>query len=85
MIREKEDEMVRAYIFIEAATGKAKEVESSVPQGLSNCKALAHSIVSGEVVVHLHCNNLDDLNTAIIDIAKKDGVEQITTCHVKTV
>ena len=76
--------MVRAYLLIETMSGKAQEVESSVPQGLSNCKALAHNIIANEVVVHLHCNSLDDLNRGVIDIAKKDGVKQISTFLLKT-
>lgn len=76
--------MVRAYILIETMPDKVQEVESSVSQGLSNCKALAHNMIANEVVAHLHCNSLDDLNRGVIDIAKKDGVKQISTFLLKT-
>jgi len=75
--------MVRAYILIETAPGKEGEVMSSVPHGLMNCLALVHGFMPGEVLVHLHCEKLDYLNTAIMDIAKKNGVKNIITLLVK--
>ena len=76
--------MVGAYLLVETATDKAREVLATVGHNLSSCIALAESIVRGEVVASLHCNDLDALNRSIMEIAKKDGVKQILTFHVKT-
>jgi hypothetical protein len=67
----------RGYVLVET-TANAGTIEQTLGHGLANCLALHDIIFGGEIVAHLECNDLASLNTAVADIAKKDGVKRAT-------
>lgn len=67
----------RGYVLVET-TANAAAIEQSLGSGLMNCLALQDIIFQAEIVAHLECNDLASLNTAVAEIAKKDGVKRAT-------
>jgi hypothetical protein len=44
-----------------------------------NCKQLVESLMSGEVIAHVECNDLESLNQALAeDLATVEGVSAVT-------
>ncbi len=67
---------VMAYLLV--TTSASLESVKASTSGLSNCKAL-YERLAGEIMVHVACNNLADLNRAITDkFAKAEEISQIT-------
>jgi hypothetical protein len=76
------EEMVRAYVLIEAKPGQTENALQSV-NGLGNCLALTHSFMGKEFVSHLHSDGPKYLNVAITeDIPKNEAVERLTVLAV---
>ncbi len=72
---------VRAYILLEAAATQTA-IESSTGSFL-NCKPLFNRIFSGEYIVHLHCNEMEDLHKAMkVNLSKAEGVSGITILRI---
>ncbi len=72
--------MVRAYLLIEADPGSGSDLLPRL-RGLSlgNCLLLAEQMMPGEIVAHLHCNDLPDVTQALAgDIAPLAGVKRAT-------
>jgi len=72
---------VRAYALIEMAadsdTGAVFEALRS--RSLMNCKQLVESLMPGEVIAHVECNDLESLNQALAeDLATVEGVSAVT-------
>lgn len=67
----------RGYVLVET-TANAGTIEQSLGHGLMNCLALQNNLYQAEIVAHLECNDLESLNTAVAEIAKKDGVKRAT-------
>lgn len=78
--------VMRAYVLIEAAVGKAKSVGEGIQKlSLGNTKVLSVDAVTGpfDVIALLESEDLDRLGTAITDgIQQVDGVQRTTTCLV---
>ncbi len=75
-------EMVRAYVLVEAKPGQVENALQSV-NGLGNCLALTHSFMGDEFVAHIHCDGPKYLNVAITeDIPKNDAVARLTVLAV---
>ena len=76
----------RAYVLIEAAVGKAKQVAEGISGiGFPNAKIVTVDAVTGpyDVIALLEADDLDHLGTAITDgIQQVDGVQRTTTCLV---
>ena len=77
---------MRAYVLIEAAVGKAKEVGEGVAKlKIPNARVVGVDAVTGpfDVIALLEADDLDHLGTAITDsIQQVDGVQRTTTCLV---
>ena len=69
-----------AYLLVEpaAGSGSGAPVEALRSLSLMNCLQLVESLVPGEAVVHLGCNDRASLNQAIGEFAEADGVGRIT-------
>jgi hypothetical protein len=72
---------VRAYVLFEMTadrdTGAVFEALRS--GSLMNCKQLVESLMRGEVVAHVECNDLESLNPALTDdLPKVEGVSGVT-------
>lgn len=78
--------VMRAYVLIEAAVGKAKSVGEGVQKlALTNTKVISVDAVTGpfDVIALLESEDLDKLGSAITDgIQQVDGVQRTTTCLV---
>ena len=76
------EEMVRAYVLLEAKPGQLQNALQSV-NGLGNCLALTHSFMGDEILAHIHCDGPKYLNTAITeDIPKNEAVARVTVFAV---
>jgi hypothetical protein len=76
------EEMVRAYVLLEAKPGQLQDALQSV-NGLGNCLALTHSFMGDEILAHIHCDGPKYLNTAIAeDIPKNEAVARVTVLAV---
>jgi hypothetical protein len=76
------EEMVRAYVLLEAKPGQLQNALQSV-NGLGNCLALTHSFMGDEILAHIHCDAPKYLNTAITeDIPKNEAVARVTVLAV---
>ena len=76
------EEMVRAYVLLEAKPGQVQNALQSV-SSLGNCLALTHSFMGDEILAHIHCDGPKYLNTAITeDIPKNDAVARVTVLAV---
>jgi hypothetical protein len=76
------EEMVRAYVLLEAKPGQLQNALQSV-NGLGNCLALTHSFMGDEILAHIHCDGPKYLNTAITeDIPKNEAVARVTVLAV---
>ena len=78
--------MMRAYVLIESAVGKASLVAEGV-KGLSlnDAKVIGVDAVTGpfDVIALLESDDLDKLGRAITDgIQQVEGVQRTTTCLV---
>jgi hypothetical protein len=75
-------EMVRGYFLIEVALDDPGATEGAL-SSLDNCKAVAENVWSSELIVHIQCNNLHDLNKAVIEnMSKAPGVSRLTTLAI---
>jgi len=78
--------IMRAYVLIEAAVGKAKSVSEGVAKlKFSDAKVMSVDAVTGpfDVIALLESDDLDKLGRAITDgIQQVDGVQRTTTCLV---
>jgi len=84
---ERRQEMVmRAYVLIESAVGKAKNVGEGVQKlNLKDASVVSVDAVTGpyDVIALLESDDLDKLGRAITDgIQQVDGVQRTTTCLV---
>src|SRR5437773_1754060 len=78
--------MMRAYVLIESAVGKANNVSEGV-RGLTfdDTQVISVDAVTGpfDVIALLESDDLDKLGRAITDgIQQVDGVQRTTTCLV---
>ena len=78
--------MMRAYVLIESAVGKANNVSEGV-RGLTfdDTQVVSVDAVTGpfDVIALLESDDLDKLGRAITDgIQQVDGVQRTTTCLV---
>ena len=74
--------MVGAYVLLETPSGL--EAVRSSSGSFSNCKPLFHVIFTGEILVHIHCNDVHDLNEAITrNLSKVEGVSRITILRIR--
>jgi DNA-binding Lrp family transcriptional regulator len=78
--------MMRAYVLIESAVGKASTVAEGVRKlTFSDAKVVSVDAVTGpfDVIALLESDDLDKLGRAITDgIQRVDGVQRTTTCLV---
>ena len=75
-------EMVRGYFLIEVALDDPGATEDAL-SSLDNCKAVAENVWSSELIVHIQCNSLQDLNKAIIEnMSKAPGVSRLATLAI---
>ena len=78
--------MMRAYVLIEAAVGKANAVGEGVKKlNFPDAKVISVDAVTGpfDVIALLESDDLDKLGRAITDgIQQVDGVQRTTTCLV---
>ncbi len=78
--------VMRAYVLIESAVGKAKVVGEGVQKlVVKDAKVLSVDAVTGpfDVIALLESDDLDKLGRAITDgIQQVDGVQRTTTCLV---
>ena len=76
------EEMVRAYVLLEAKPGQLQNALQSV-NGLGNCLALTHSFMGDEILAHIHCDGPKYLNTAITeDIPNNEAVARVSVLAV---
>jgi DNA-binding Lrp family transcriptional regulator len=78
--------MMRAYVLIESAVGKANNVSEGV-KGLTfdDARVISVDAVTGpfDVIALLESDDLDKLGRAITDgIQQVEGVQRTTTCLV---
>jgi len=66
----------RAYVLIE--TAPTATLRESLENNLQNCKALLANIYPHEIIAHLECNELADINIAVAQMAKDAGVIRAT-------
>jgi DNA-binding Lrp family transcriptional regulator len=78
--------MMRAYVLIESAVGKANTVAEGVTKlKFPDAKVASVDAVTGpfDVIALLESDDLDKLGRAITDgIQRVDGVQRTTTCLV---
>jgi DNA-binding Lrp family transcriptional regulator len=78
--------MMRAYVLIESAVGKANTVAVGVAKlSFADAKVVSVDAVTGpfDVIALLESDDLDKLGRAITDgIQRVDGVQRTTTCLV---
>ena len=78
--------IMRAYVLIESAVGKANAVAEGVKKiSFSDSKVVSVDAVTGpfDVIALLESDDLDKLGRAITDgIQQVDGVQRTTTCLV---
>ena len=78
--------MMRAYVLIESAVGKANSVGEGVKKlSFSDANVLSVDAVTGpfDVIALLESDDLDKLGRAITDgIQQVEGVQRTTTCLV---
>ncbi len=78
--------MMRAYVLIESAVGKASGVADGVSKlSLNDTKVVSVDAVTGpfDVIALLESDDLDKLGRAITDgIQQVEGVQRTTTCLV---
>jgi len=76
------NQMVRAYVLLE--TPASLEAVQSSSGSWSNCKPLFNRIFTGEILVHIHCNDIHDLNEAITrNLPRVEGVSRITILRIR--
>ena len=74
-------QIVRAYVLLETPV-KLETVKAS-NGGMSNCKPLFHRIFSGEILVHVQCSDMKDLNKAITDqLSQTEGLTNMTIMRI---
>ena len=68
-----------AYLLAEIARGGevGAAIEALRSLSLMNCLQLVESLVPGEAIVHLACNDPASLNRAIGDFAQVEGVARL--------
>jgi len=78
--------MMRAYVLIESAVGKANAVGEGVRKlTLNDARVISVDAVTGpfDVIALLESDDLDKLGRAITDgIQQVEGVQRTTTCLV---
>ncbi len=78
--------MMRAYVLIESAVGKANTVAGGVAKlSFADAKVVSVDAVTGpfDVIALLESDDLDKLGRAITEgIQQVDGVQRTTTCLV---
>lgn len=78
--------MTRAYVLIESAVGKAKNVAEGVQKlQFPDARVLSVDAVTGpfDVIALLESDDLDRVGRAITEgIQRVDGVQRTTTCLV---
>ena len=78
--------MMRAYVLIESAVGKANTVAVGVAKlSFADAKVVSVDAVTGpfDVIALLESDDLDKLGRAITEgIQQVDGVQRTTTCLV---
>ncbi len=78
--------MMRAYVLIESAVGKASSVGEGVKKAsFADAKVLSVDAVTGpfDVIALLESDDLDKLGRAITEgIQTVEGVQRTTTCLV---
>jgi hypothetical protein len=72
--------MVRAYLLIDVdpttGSGLLQRLKSL---SLGNCLMLAEQMVPGEIIAHVHCDDLPDVTRALVeDISRLAGVKRAT-------
>jgi hypothetical protein len=74
-----------AYLLAEIAAGSDPGAALEALRGLSlmNCLQLVESLVPGEAIVHVACNDLASLNQAIGDFATVENIARVTVWTVK--
>ena len=84
--KEAEPEMMRAYVLIESAVGKANTVAEGVKKlRFDDADVTSVDAVTGpfDVIALLESDDLDKLGRAITDgIQQVEGVQRTTTCLV---
>jgi hypothetical protein len=72
--------MVRAYLLIDVdpTTGSGL-LQRLKTLSLGNCLMLAEQMVPGEIIAHVHCDDLPDVTRALVeDISRLAGVKRAT-------
>lgn len=75
-----------AYLLAEFATGSdgGAALEALRSLSLMNCLQLVESLVPGEAIVHVACNDLASLNQAVVDLARVSDIAQLTVWTVRS-
>jgi hypothetical protein len=82
-----EAQTARAYALVELAADSDSSAAFEALRSLSlmNCLQLVESLVPGEVVLHVECNDLASLSQALTaDFPKVEGVARVTMWTVTT-
>ncbi len=77
--------MVRAYVLIEAAVGKAKIAEEGIQDlRLDDATIVSVDVVTGQydLIVGLEAVDLDKLGRVLSVIQEVNGLQRTTTCLV---
>jgi len=77
----------RAYALVELAadSDSSAALEALRSLSLMNCLQLVESLVPGEVLLHVECNDLASLSQALTgDFPQVEGVARVTVWRVAT-
>lgn len=78
--------MVESLILVEGRAEQGVDEDALRSVSLANAKPLVVGHVpGGAVVLHLAANTLDDLQKALLEVAKLPGVGELLTLMLRTV